>query len=77
MQIDEPSFRAATDRPEGKEALNRFGELIVSAFMKSLSPEDASRIRASLDTEAGRAAFRENWPRIVDAYFQALRAPKR
>ena len=59
-------------RPEAKEALNRLGNLIVESFVNTLSAEDAALIGASLKTKKGKEAFRENWPKIVDAYFHAL-----
>ena len=64
------------DRPEAKEALNRLGMLIVESFVSALPAEDAAWIGASLKTKEGQEAFRENWPKIVDAYFRALCNPK-
>jgi hypothetical protein len=77
LRVDENSFRAAMDRPEAKEALNQLGKLIVESFLDAFSAEDAVWISASLKTKKGQEAFRENWPKIVDAYFRALCNPKR
>lgn len=77
LKVDEKSFRVARDRPEAKEALNQLGRLIIDSFINALSAEDAAWISASLKTKKGREAFRENWPKIVDAYFHSLCNPKR
>lgn len=42
LQVDEGSFRVGMDRPEGKDALNQFAQLIAESFVKTLSPEDVA-----------------------------------
>ena len=76
--IDEESFRAARERPEAKEALNRMVGHIAEMFVDSLSKEDAAVIVLWLTgTAEGKKTLQETWPRIVDAYFYALCNPKR
>ena len=77
LEIDEKALRAAMARPEAKDALNGFGKLIVERFVNTFSAEDAALIGPRLKTKEGREAFRESWPKIVDACFKALCNPKR
>jgi hypothetical protein len=63
-------------RPEAKDALNQLSQLIGASFIKSLSAKVASLVCATLNTKEGKEAFRENWPKIVGAYFHALCNPK-
>lgn len=77
LVIDEESFRAARERPEAKEALNRWAGHIAEVFVNNLPAEDAAVLVPWFDTPEGREALRELWPKIVDAYFHALRNPKR
>ena len=53
------------------------GSIRGNSAVKTLSAEDAALMGPWLDTEEGQAAFREMWPKIVDAYFHALCNPKR
>jgi hypothetical protein len=59
------------------EAINGLIQLIVESFIQSLSTDDAAALSAWSKTRKGKKAFRESWPRIVDAYFNALCNPKR
>jgi hypothetical protein len=78
LVIDEESFRAARERPEAKEALNRMAGHIAEMFVNSLSAEDAAVIVPWLTgTAEGKKTLQETWPKIVDAYFSALCNPKR
>ena len=77
FQVDEKAFRAARDRPEAQETLDRLGQLIVGSFVKTLSSEDIALLVPWLKTREGKEAFRQSWPKIVDAYFHALCNPNR
>jgi hypothetical protein len=69
----EDAIRARIRTPEGTEAMNRLVGLIVEAAVKTFPPD----LLATLGTPEGRKAFEDAWPQIVDAYFHALRNPKR
>lgn len=69
----EDAIRERLQTPEGKEAMNRLAGLIAKAFVETSPPE----LLATLETREGREAFKNAWPEIVDAYFHALRNPKR
>jgi hypothetical protein len=75
--INEESFRAARERPEAKETLNRWAGHIAEMFVNSLPAEEAEVLIPWFDTPEGREALHELWPKIVDAYFRALCNPKR
>jgi hypothetical protein len=75
--LDEESFRSARGWPEAKEELNRLAGHIAEVFVKGLPDEDAALLMLWFDTAEGKEAVRETWPKIVDAYFRALRNPKR
>jgi hypothetical protein len=59
------------------DALNGLAQLVMEAFTRNLSAEDATALDASLKTKEGKKAFREWWPKLVDAYFHALSNPRR
>lgn len=77
LVVDEESFRAARERPEAKEALNRWAGHIAGMFVNSLPAEEAEVLIPWFDAPEGREALHELWPKIVDAYFHALCDPKR
>jgi hypothetical protein len=77
LRVDEKSYRAARDRLEAEEALDQLGRLIVRSFVDAVPAEDLALLGPWLKTKAGNKAFRQSWPIIVDAYFQALCNPKR
>jgi hypothetical protein len=59
------------------DALDRLAQLVIEAFTRSLSREDAAALDAWFATKEGEKAFRESWPQMVDAYFHALSNPQR
>jgi hypothetical protein len=68
------------DRPAEErrtDALNLLGQLVVESFVEGLSKDDAAALSVWFKTREGKNAFRESWPKIVDAYFHALCNPKR
>jgi hypothetical protein len=69
----EDAIRARLQTPEDTEAMNRLAELIAKTFVETSPPE----LLATLETAEGKEAFKTAWPEIVDAYFHALRHPKR
>jgi hypothetical protein len=77
LVIDEVSFRLARERPEAKEALNRWAGHIADVFVNSLPAEEAQVLIPWFGTPEGEKTLRELWPKIVDAYFHALCNPKR
>ena len=77
LVIDEESFRAARERPEAKEALNRWAGHIAEVFVNSLPAEEAQVLIPWFGTPEGKKTLCELWPKIVDAYFHALCNPKR
>jgi hypothetical protein len=77
LVIDEESFCAARERPEAKEALNRWAGHIADVFVNSLPAEDAAVLIPWFDAPVGRGALHQLWPKIVGAYFHALCNPKR
>lgn len=55
----------------------RLSQLIVGTFLNALSAEEAAGLSPWwLETPEGAEAFRESWPKIVDAYFAAVCNPK-
>jgi hypothetical protein len=68
LVVDDASFRAALNRPEAKEPLDRLIGLIVDAFIETL-PDD---LLPWLQTAEGQKALGESWPQVVDGYFKGL-----
>ena len=75
LVIDEESFREARERPEAKEALNRWAGHIAEIFVNSLPAEEAQVLIPWFATPEGKKTLRELWPKIVDAYFHTLCNP--
>jgi hypothetical protein len=59
------------------DAMNRMVQHIVESFVNTLSPDNAAALGAWSKTKEGKNAFRESWPKMVDAYFHALSNPRR
>jgi hypothetical protein len=76
----ERTLHAERDREAEKrrlDAMNNLVRHIVESFVKRLSNEDSEALNVWLKTKEGKEGLQELWPSIVDAYFDALRNPKR
>jgi hypothetical protein len=59
------------------DALDRLAQLVMEAFTRNLSGDDAAAFSAWMGTKEGKKGFRELWPKMVDAYFHALCNPQK
>ena len=67
----ETSPGAAQGR-SAEESLDEFARLVANSLVETLPTELRSQIIAWLKTAEGAAAFRECWPKVVDAYFSTV-----
>lgn len=77
FSVDAEALRANVDRPKAYRALDEFKRLALESYIKTLSIDDAIAMAASLETAEGAELFRQNWPKIWDAYLQAFSVPSR
>ena len=72
--------KTSPDAAQGRsaqESLDEFARLVARSMVETLPASLASEIIPWLKTAEGAAAFRECWPKVVDAYFNthSRRAP--
>jgi hypothetical protein len=74
---EDASSPAAHQSAEKEAALDSLARLILESFMKVIPQNEAAAWVSRLKTKAGKKEFADLWPIIVDAYFDALRNPKK